>query len=184
MRKRSNEILVDLSSLVISGNILDMGYKGNGIMFRAIKKGIRYGECDEAAVTVDPEEGNLRCDWLSGHPAELPFQDDTFDAVTVFFSLSCIDRKYKRNKTISEVSRVLKKCGNVYLWDFSSGYTFITSKRLKIILPGMETVRTRIESPGYFKSCSMESIQPVMEHYFKIDEASDFGEYYYIRAEK
>lgn len=96
----------------IKGTILDIGGGGEGIIGRIYQSQVtaidnRQEELDEAP------EGFTK---LLMDACDLKFEDSIFDNVSLFYTLMYID-KNKHNKVIKEAYRVLKKGGELYIWD-------------------------------------------------------------------
>jgi Methylase involved in ubiquinone/menaquinone biosynthesis len=172
-----DKLIIDLRNLNIGGQVLDIGFQGKGIIYRALKE-----STDETAVTSDGEILN-DYNWVYGYPGEFPFEGYSFDSVTAFFSFSIIRRRYMRNGTIREISRVLREGGKLYIWDspvkaFGLGH----SKTIKVLLPGSETEDFKLIHPGVGSGFDMDSMLPVIKRYFTIDKSINFGDYFYIEA--
>lgn len=103
---------VNLVGLNYDGRILDIGGGGEGIIGQIMK---------EKVVAIDPKgdeleeaaEGPLK---IIMDARELKFLNDTFDAVTSFFTLMYIDKDH-HYKVFQEIHRVLKKDGEFTIWD-------------------------------------------------------------------
>lgn len=186
MKKEQNDIIVDMSSLKIHGEVLDLGFESKGIIFRALKD--KSVDFEELAVTRESSlkhESSDEYSWVCGYPTELPFDDGSFSTVTVFFSIPLIGRKYMRNKAIKEMARVLKKGGELHVWDINLKPVHIkTRTKMKVKLPGDEVIDFQIEHPGHFGSNNIDGISPVIERYFSIVEKCNSENYFYIKAEK
>jgi len=162
-----------------------MGFDGKGIIYRALKNSIMYEDYEEAAITVEDGKDLDDYNWICGYPDSLPFEDGSFDTVVAFFSLSYINRKYIRNKTVREIHRVLKKNGKLYIWDINIGFLkFCLKRKLKVILPHNETVESEINANGRIGNYNMFSLIPVIKRYFDICEKKSFNTHFQIEAAK
>lgn len=185
MRVNRDDIIVNLKELKLNGDILDLGFEGKGVIYRAIKDRIPDDCSDETAVTVDTSDRIEDYDWVCGHPSDLPFKDSTFDAVTIFFSLSCIGKKSIRNKTIKEIARTLKRGGRIYIWDINVNiFCFGLKRKVKVLLPQSQSVRLDVEQTGYPGSFDLNTITPVVERYFIMCQKKNYGKYFYMEAVK
>ncbi len=123
------------------GLVLDIGGGGEGIIGRLLGKQVvaidrRKDELEEAP------DGPLK---VVADAMALPFLDETFDHATVFFTFFYIPDD-QRQKVLDEVARVLKKDGNLYIWDaiippYNGGEKDVFATELSIEL-GDETVAT------------------------------------------
>ena len=96
----------------ICGKILDIGGGGEGVIGRLYKKQIvaidnRQEELDEAPDCFDKQLMDAE---------ELVFPDETFDAITAFYSFMFMSTE-TRIKAAEEMVRVLKKGGEIHIWD-------------------------------------------------------------------
>lgn len=185
MGSKGNDIVIDMSNIKINGEVLDMGFQSRGIVFRTLRQAVLSNGCQEAAITADastlPDEYNF----VYGYPTDLPFPDSSFDAVTIFFSLAFTGRKYKRNRTVREIVRVLKPEGKLFIWDMNTSIIRWGFKiKIKAKLPGDEMVDLMIDKPGYFSNYNMKAMLPVIKRYFLIEQACNYGKHYHIAAKK
>lgn len=96
----------------INGSILDIGGGGEGVIGRIYQSKVtaidnRQDELDEAP------EGFVK---LLMDACSLEFSNDTFDNVTLFYTLMYIEKE-QHNKVIQEAYRVLENGGDLYIWD-------------------------------------------------------------------
>lgn len=103
---------VDLTEFNYDGRILDIGGGGEGIIGqimgeKVVAIDLRVDELREAG------DGPLK---IIMDARELKFLDNTFDAVTSFFTLMYIDGEY-HSKIFKEIYRVLKNEGEFTIWD-------------------------------------------------------------------
>lgn len=102
--------LAQATSELKPGNILDMGADGSFILHNAVKighPGMKVG-IDLAEVTgTNRAEG---AEYFVGDLMQTPFPDESFDQV---FSLSVIEHEVNYSRFAQEVSRILKKGGEL-----------------------------------------------------------------------
>lgn len=181
MKKNDYIMTVDISGLKAEGSILDMGFKSSGIIYRALKN--IEQDCQIAADVCGRADDGYG--WVYGYPPELPFDDNTFDIVIAFFSLSYLDKKLERNRTIAQISRILKCGGRLLIWDADiKNFNLKLKKRLKVILPQNEEVETYIRMPVLWGGYDMNAILPALHSCFEIIDSYDTGSFFYIESVK
>ena len=105
---------IDMTTVELSGRILDIGGGGEGII------GLLKGE---KVVAIDRRESELKeapsGDYLQiiMDAKELKFLDETFDTATAFFTLMYVPLE-NHQIIFQEIHRVLKKGGEFVVWDF------------------------------------------------------------------
>jgi len=177
--------VIDMQKIVLEREIkgeriLDIGGGGEGII------GLCY---EEKVIAIDQRKDEL--EEASNGPLkivmdakELCFLDNTFDAVTSFFTLMYVDTA-DHKKIFNEIYRVLKKDGEFILWDAkipkydnSIKDIFVIqleiSTPLKLIETGYGVLRKGKEQDvEYFINMGIETgfkviREEVQEHTFKI----------------
>ncbi|MFJ2621345.1 demethylmenaquinone methyltransferase [Glutamicibacter sp. NPDC087344] len=98
--------------------ILDLAAGTGTSSMPLAKAGAKVTACDMSTGML--EEGRKRypeLDFVYGDAHELPFEDDTFDAVTISYGLRNID---DTEKALSELRRVTKPGGRIVVAEFST----------------------------------------------------------------
>jgi len=103
---------VNLSNIKLEGLILDIGGGGEGVISQFKKEKVIAIDHNKRELEEAPE-GGLKIIMDAG---ELKFLNNTFDTVTSFFTFMYIP-KSEHKKIFKEIYRVLKKDGNLVLWD-------------------------------------------------------------------
>jgi len=103
---------VNLSNIRLEGLILDIGGGGQGVIGQFKKDKVIAIDHNKRELEEAPE-GGLKIIMDAG---ELKFLNNTFDTVTSFFTFMYIP-KSEHQKIFKEIYRVLKKDGNLVLWD-------------------------------------------------------------------
>jgi len=103
---------VNLSNIKLEGLILDIGGGGQGVIGQFKKDKVIAIDHNKRELEEAPE-GGLKIIMDAG---ELKFLNNTFDTVTSFFTFMYIP-KSEHQKIFKEIYRVLKKDGNLVLWD-------------------------------------------------------------------
>lgn len=103
---------VNLSNIRLKGLILDIGGGGQGVIGQFKKDKVIAIDHNKRELEEAPE-GGLKIIMDAG---DLKFLNNTFDTVTSFFTFMYIP-KSEHLKIFIEIHRVLKKDGNLVLWD-------------------------------------------------------------------
>jgi len=103
---------VNLSNIRLEGLILDIGGGGQGVIGQFKKDKVIAIDHNKKELEEAPK-GGLKIIMDAG---ELKFLNNTFDTVTSFFTFMYIP-KSEHQKIFKEIYRVLKKDGNLVLWD-------------------------------------------------------------------
>ncbi len=105
---------IDLTKIQLKGRILDIGGGGEGIIGQFAGPHV---------ISIDPSERELKeapsdCVKIIMNGKDLKFLDDTFDSITLFFTMMYIPIS-DHNKVFKEIYRVLKSKGNLFLWELT-----------------------------------------------------------------
>jgi ubiquinone/menaquinone biosynthesis C-methylase UbiE len=105
-------------------NILDIGCAYGGLINELIKnyKKTNFFGIDPGKKSIEIANNNIqskRVSFIEGHSDYLPFEDSKFDIVILTMVMQWIPRS-NLIKTISEVDRVLRTGGVIYLEDYLS----------------------------------------------------------------
>jgi ubiquinone/menaquinone biosynthesis C-methylase UbiE len=144
--------LIQQAGLSENQTILDLGC-GTGTLSIGIKK--RFPSIDIHSIDIDPEvlekakskasDLNYKIDFKQCYSDNLSFPDGQFDRVfsTLFFHHLSLDKKIK---TLSEVRRVLKNCGEFHFADYGkpSNYSQKTLSNIIKFIDGKETTRDNL----------------------------------------
>jgi len=164
----------------IKGDILDIGGGGEGIIGRLYKEQVtaidnRQEELDEAP------EGFQK---VLMDATKLQYENATFDNVTFFYTLMFMSTEEQR-MAICEVERVLKRGGEVYIWDCDifNAYPAPFCIDLEIQLPDAKIATTY--GVGKLDGQSCVSIRKMCEDAgLRIVKQEKHGRTFYLRFSK
>lgn len=151
---------------IIGDRILDIGGGGEGVI------GLCYGK---NVIAIDPRKDELE-EAPDGplkivmDARELCFLDNSFDAVTSFFTLMYIS-KAEHQKVLSEAFRVLKKGGKFILWDAVIPKYHGGVKDIFVIELNITTPHKQINT-GY--GISFKDVEQDMDYYIRLGEQIGF----------
>lgn len=159
----SNKLEIKLESTYNNLSILDIGGGGEGFI------GQIYGA---NVISIDPREDELlevKNDAIKMvmRGEDLSFDDESFDVVTLFYSMMYISEDLKE-KVISEAVRVLKVDGYLEIWDVN--VPFVTDKEAVFIANLSVQYHDQTCDVGYGISAinhhqSVNSISGIIEKY-------------------
>ena len=113
----------------VSGNVLDLG-SGSGRHLYSIKNGKMYlVDFSKEMLKLAEEKSKkekIDAEFFVSDISKLPFENEFFDYAICISALHCVETPEKREKTIKELYRVLKKKGKAEI-----GVWNIKSKRFK-----------------------------------------------------
>ena len=114
-----------------SGNVLDLG-SGSGRHLVKIKNGKMYLlDFSKKMLKLAEEKSKkekINAEFKQANLWEIPYENEFFDYAVCISALHCVETQEKREKTIKELYRVLKKGGKAEL-----GVWNVKSKRFKNI---------------------------------------------------
>lgn len=113
------------------GSVLDLGC-GSGRNFRKVE-GVELTGVDFSSellkhAKVNAAKKKIDIELIRAEVFNLPFKENSFDAILFYAVLHCIDSKEKRKKTLEEIYRVLKPNGKVFLSTWGSSSSRISGK--------------------------------------------------------
>ena len=105
---------IDLTKVLLNGRILDIGGGGEGIIGQL---------AGEHVIAIDPSERELKgapgdCLKIIMDAKDLKFLNESFDTVTVFFTMMYI-KLLAHEQVFKEIYRVLKPKGELFIWDLN-----------------------------------------------------------------
>ena len=163
----------------LSGNILDIGGGGEGIIGRLYREQVtaidnRQEELDEAP--------NV-CKKVLMNATDLKYEANSFDNVTFFFTLMFMQEEEQR-KAIGEATRVLKSGGEIHIWDcnIASAYPVPFCVDVVVQMPH-ETIKTTY-GVGKLDSQDMRSILKMCEYEGLTLSCQQNEEYFYLKLQK
>ncbi len=162
------------------GSILDIGGGGEAIIGRL------YGNCVTAIDNnqYELDEAPNVCEKILMDATNLRYQDASFDNVTFFFSLMFMQEE-EQKKAIAEAARVLKKEGQIHIWDCDilSAYPDPFSVDIEINLPNKRTIKTTY-GIGKLGMQNKDSIQKMCTDAGLSLSFQYYEGYFYLKLEK
>ncbi len=175
--------IVDLTNIKLKGRILDIGGGGEGVIGQFAGPHV---------IAIDPSDRELKeapgdCLKIIMNGKELKFLDETFDTITVFFTMMYMQMS-DHYQVFKEIYRVLKSNGEVFLWDLNIPDKPKTDKKFYAIKLEIDIGDKKIET-GYGTRWGKKFN---MEHYINlgttvgltINETDIHGETYFMKYQK
>ena len=171
---------VDLTNLKLNGRILDIGGGGEGVIGQFAGPHV---------IAIDPSERELEeapgdCLKIIMNAKDLKFLDETFDTITVFFTMMYMQMS-DHHQVFKEIYRVLKTKGEVFLWDLTIPDKPKTDKKFYAITLEIDIGDKKIET-GYGtrwgKKFNKQHYKDLGEKAgFKVIEEDTNGETFFIK---
>jgi ubiquinone/menaquinone biosynthesis C-methylase UbiE len=174
---------IDIAKIKLNGRILDIGGGGEGVIGQF---------AGTQVVAIDPSERELKeapgdCIKIIMNGKDLKFLDETFDTITVFFTMMYMQMT-DHHQVFKEIYRVLNPNGDVFLWDLTIPDKPKTDKKFYAIKLEID-IGKKIISTGYGTKWGKKFN---LEHYidlgtkvgFKVTEKQVNGETFFIKFRK
>lgn len=162
------DIFLNMENQIFEGNVLDIGFENNGIIYNVCKEG----------------NGEINIDYVTGKEGEINVKDNFYDICILFFSFSSIWFKMNKKSFIKNIYNYLNKDGILYIWDIDKGYKKIFSGNINVTIPGNKIKQIKINDLNIFKDNSKDNTVSILEDYFDIIEGNALDGIYYIKAKK
>ncbi|MFT8313617.1 MAG: hypothetical protein ABF633_05100 [Clostridium sp.] len=164
----SKEIFINLEKEVFTGNVLDIGFENNGIVYDLCKN-------------IDD---NITIDYINGNVDKNRIEKNYYDSCVVFFSL--LEFKTKRSKLnfFKEISEYIRKDGILYLWDVDKPRFKSISMKLKVFVPNRKYKVVPINARNPLIDASCKNTGRLLQSYFNIIDLKCSDNIYYIKAQK
>lgn len=162
------EIILNLIEQKFNGNILDIGFFNNGIVYNIIKN--------------NQEPYSL--EYFHNESKNININHDFYDSSVLFFSFSEIIFRANRRKLLLKIYDGLKEGGILHIWDKKKDLGKTYNNKVKILLPQDKVKEIIIKDYNIFNNISNKSIKNLLCSKFDIIEEIDEGEIFYIKAQK
>lgn len=161
-----NNYILNLEEQQFQGDILDIGFKNQGIVYSIYKNGN-----DNSSISY--YEGNKHL--------QMPIKN--YDTCVLLFSLHSLYFMSKR-KLLAEISYRLKDKGLLYIWDIHKPKYKLFVGNIKVITPGRKTKNIKIKELNLMDDNSYSNIIALISKNYDIIETKNGEGIFYIKAEK
>ncbi|EET86846.1 conserved hypothetical protein [Clostridium carboxidivorans P7] len=162
------EIFLNMENQIFKGNVLDIGFENNGIIYNVCKEGSE----------------DININYITGKEEETNVKNNFYDICILFFSFSSIWFKMNKKSFIKNIYNYLNKDGILYIWDIDKGYKKTFSGTINVTIPGNKIKQIKIKDLNIFKDNSKDNTVSILENYFDITEGNALNGIYYIKAKK
>ena len=159
-------IILNLSNVILEGDILDVG-ESHGVIYNLSKEAF-----DELAI-----------DYIEDNNKEILLSEG-YDTCTIFFYLSNIWREGGKAKLIDDVTRFVKKGGNIYIWDINKDIGNVFNNKIRAVLPSKKIKEFDFKNLNIMSKSNLEDTKKLLESNYKITEEKIWEDIYFVKGEK
>lgn len=159
---------IDLSEMVFSGNMFDVGFDNYGIIYNIFK-----------STNKDTE-----VEYFSGGNLDKNIKKNSYDNCCLFFSLYKFKSAKQKTKLLNEIYDYLKRDGLIYIWDIDEKNKNFYNIDVKVKLSSTNIKNFNIRNFNVFHNNGMEKTIDLLNIQFKILDTKKRDGVYYIKAQK
>ncbi len=159
-------IVLNLSNVVLKGNILDVG-ESFGVIYN-ISKDIM---------------NEISVDYINGDNYHI-LKEEEYDTCTMFFCLSNIWNNSNRFKLIEEVSKYIKSGGELLIWDINKEVRNMINNKIIALLPSGNHKEFEFKNLNPIIKSNIEENEKLIEKYYIIEETKLWEDIHFIRGKK
>ena len=157
-------IILNLLDIKLKGDVLDIG-ESYGVIYN-ISKDIE----EELAIDFIESESSLK--------------EETHDTCTMFFSLSSIWRDSIKEKLINDISKFIKKDGEIYIWDINKEIGSMFNNKIRAVLPSGKFKEFEFKNLNPMMKSNIDITKELIKDKFTIKEEKVWEDIYFIKAIK
>ncbi|MEQ8154540.1 MAG: hypothetical protein ABRQ25_06615 [Clostridiaceae bacterium] len=158
-------IVLNLSTLELRGDILDIGNDNNGVIYN-IKK---YSDIE---IVVD----------CVSEPGEIT--NSNYDICIMFFTLGKINNNKMRQELIEQIYPFLREDGELYVWDIYKKKNEIYNKKIRVIMPGEKIKEFFMRDGNLLKEWTADIAKKNLEQSFDVLETKEWEDIFFIKLKK
>ncbi|MEG0306555.1 MAG: class I SAM-dependent methyltransferase [Clostridium sp.] len=148
-------IFLTLEKEVFRGNVLDITYGNDGVIYHANKYYDSY----------------IEVDYIENKLLKEAQVEEYYDSCILFFSLNKIKSSKLRKELFSNIYNKIRKNGYVYIYDIQKKRFNITKINIEILLPDKKLKKIKINSYNIFSDITTEKIINDLNMHFDIIES-------------
>ena len=158
--------VLNLSDVVLKGNILDVG-ESFGVIYN-ISKDIM---------------NEISVDYINGDNYHV-LKEEEYDTCTMFFCLSNIWNNSNRLKLIEEVSKYIKSGGELLIWDINKEVRDMINNKIIALLPSGKYKEFEFKNLNPIIKSNSQENEKLIEKYYIIEETKLWEDIHFIRGRK
>ena len=159
------EVFINLEKEIFKGNLLDIGFSNQGIIYNICKQYIDDRSCIE---------------YVEGKKDKLKIKEGSYDTCVLFFTLSGIKLTESKKRLVKDIYKFLKEDGLLYIWDIDKGFLKTFNSKINILLPDKSTKTINLRDLNIFKNSNKENTMKILKPYFKITTLKSSDNIYYL----
>ena len=159
-------IILNLSDVLLNGDVLDVG-ESYGVIYNLTKEALE----------------ELAIDYVEENNKETLIKEG-YDTCTIFFYLSSIWREGERVKLINDVSRFIKKGGDIYIWDINKDIGKVFNNKIRSILPSGKIKEFEFKNLNLMCKSNCDDIKNILSDKYNVTEEKIWEDIYFIKGQK
>lgn len=148
-------LFVSLEKEVFRGNVLDITYGNQGIIYKANKYYDNF----------------IDVDYLDNATSRSCDNEEYYDSCIVFFTLNKIKTHRQKLMLFDNIYRLMKNNGYVYIWDVEKEPLKTLQRKITVSLPDKSMKNFQINLLNIFTDNTSSKIIDGLKNYFDIVEA-------------
>lgn len=162
-------LFLSLEKEVFRGNVLDITYNGQGIIYLVNKYYDNSIEIDYLDNDIDKIVNNTK-----GY----------YDSCVMFFSLRKYKTNFTRKRFLKKIHSMMSDDGYLYIWDIKKDLFKTWTKNIKVVLPDKTITELKINEINLLEENSPEKVINSIEDYFNVIESVNSKDYFKIVAKR
>ncbi|GAA0179196.1 hypothetical protein SH2C18_21100 [Clostridium sediminicola] len=162
------DIIINMENVRFDGNVLDIGYDNNGIIYNICR-------CSNNNINIDYFENN----------AELKNDSNNkYHSCALFITLSELLTKSRKTKLLDVIFNYLDDDGFLYIWDIDKRKGEILDVNIKVILPYRKIKSILHKDYNIFKESNSEITKELLKDKFSIITSKESNGMHFVKAQK
>jgi hypothetical protein len=165
--EKKDYVKIDMRNLQIKGDIIDIGVKNYGIIYKMCKESF-----DEVALEyVMGEEKNF-------------IEREFYDTAILFFTLNSLSNSLKRRKLIKEAYKYVREDGEILLWDANKFIGKAVDLEVDVLFNNCEFETVNIRNTNPLVKLDLSNVKKIISPYFDLVEEKEGKNIFFIRARR